>query len=77
MAAGNTIVLKPSEDTPYCGGLFFAEVLEETGVPPGVFNVVTSSRDRVAEMDVNPLIATPEGAFAADCLILPRQSGSG
>lgn len=50
MAAGNTIVLKPSEDTPYCGGLFFAEVLEEAGVPAGVFNVVTSSRERVAEM---------------------------
>lgn len=50
MAAGNTIVLKPSEDTPYCGGLFFAEVLEEAGVPPGVFNVVTSSRERVADM---------------------------
>jgi aldehyde dehydrogenase (NAD+) len=60
MAAGNTIVLKPSEDTPFCGGLFFAEVLEEAGVPPGVFNVVTSSRDRVAEMGdelvENPLI---------------------
>jgi len=50
MAAGNTVVLKPSEDTPFCGGLFFAEVLEEAGVPPGVFNVVTSSRERVAEM---------------------------
>ena len=60
MAAGNTIVLKPSEDTPFCGGLFFAEVLEEAGVPPGAFNVVTSSRDRVAEMGdelvENPLI---------------------
>lgn len=60
MAAGNTIVLKPSEDTPYCGGLFFAEVLEEAGVPPGVFNVVTSSRARVAEMGdelvENPLV---------------------
>jgi len=50
LAAGNTVVLKPSEDTPFCGGLFFAEVLEEAGVPPGVFNVVTSSRERVAEM---------------------------
>ncbi|MCC1491332.1 aldehyde dehydrogenase family protein [Cognatishimia sp. F0-27] len=60
MAAGNTIVLKPSEDTPYCGGLFFAEVLEEAGVPAGVFNVVTSSRNRVAEMGdelvENPLV---------------------
>lgn len=50
LAAGNTIVLKPSEDTPFCGGLFFAEVVEEAGLPPGVFNVVTSSRERVAEM---------------------------
>ena len=60
MAAGNTIVLKPSEETPYMGGLFFAEVLEEAGVPPGVFNVITSSRSRVAEMGDemvdNPLV---------------------
>ncbi len=50
MAAGNTIVLKPSEDTPYCGGLFFAEVMEEAGAPRGVFNVVTCSRERVREV---------------------------
>lgn len=50
LAAGNTIVLKPSEDTPYAGGLFFAEIMEEAGFPPGVFNVITCSRDRVAEM---------------------------
>jgi aldehyde dehydrogenase (NAD+) len=60
MAAGNTIVLKPSEDTPYAGGLFFAEVLEEAGVPKGVFNVVTCSRERVGEMGdelvENPLV---------------------
>jgi aldehyde dehydrogenase (NAD+) len=60
MAAGNTVVLKPSEDTPYAGGLFFAEVLEEAGVPRGVFNVVTCSRERVAEtgdeMVENPLV---------------------
>ncbi|MEM1151691.1 MAG: aldehyde dehydrogenase family protein [Pseudomonadota bacterium] len=60
LAAGNAIVLKPSEDTPYLGGLFFAEVFEEAGLPPGVFNVVTSSRDRVVEMGdelvENPLV---------------------
>ncbi len=50
MAMGNTIVLKPSEDTPYLGGLFFAEVLEEAGVPAGVFNVVTCAREHVGEM---------------------------
>lgn len=60
MAAGNTIVLKPSEDTPYAGGLFFAEVLEEAGIPKGVFNVITCSRERVQEMGdemiENPLV---------------------
>lgn len=60
MAAGNTIVLKPSEDTPYAGGLFFAEVLDEAGIPKGVFNVITCSRERVQdmgdEMIENPLV---------------------
>ncbi len=60
MAAGNTVVLKPSEETPYMGGVFFAEVMEEAGVPPGVFNVVTCSRDKVTEVGDelidNPLV---------------------
>lgn len=50
MAMGNTIVLKPSEETPYMGGLFFAEIMDAVGVPPGVFNVVTCSRDNVSEV---------------------------
>ena len=50
MAVGNTIVLKPSEETPYAGGLLFAEVLEEAGVPAGVFNVITASRARTPEV---------------------------
>ena len=60
VAAGNTIVLKPSEETPYCGGLLFAEVFAEAGVPAGVLNVVTCSRDNVAEVGQelveNPLV---------------------
>ncbi len=58
LAAGNTIVLKPSEDTPYCGGLFFAEVMEEAGIPKGVFNVITCSRENVVEMG-DELIENP------------------
>ncbi len=50
LAAGNCVVLKPSEDTPYSGGLYHAEILEEAGIPPGVFNVVTCSRESVAEV---------------------------
>lgn len=60
LAVGNTIVLKPSEDTPVTGGLMLAEVFEEAGMPAGVLNVVTCSRDRVAEVGdelvVNPLV---------------------
>ena len=47
LAAGNTVVLKPSEETPYCGGLLFAEIFAAAGVPDGVLNVVTCSRDNV------------------------------
>ena len=60
LAAGNTIVLKPSEETPYCGGLLFGEVFEDAGMPAGVLNVVTCSRDNVAEVGdeliENPLV---------------------
>ena len=60
LAVGNTVVLKPSEETPVTGGLLIAELFEEAGMPPGVLNVVTCSRDRVAEVGaelvVNPLI---------------------
>jgi aldehyde dehydrogenase (NAD+) len=39
LAAGCTMVLKPSEIAPLSGYLF-AQVLDEAGVPPGVFNLV-------------------------------------
>ncbi|KAJ3569879.1 hypothetical protein NP233_g4766 [Leucocoprinus birnbaumii] len=39
LAAGNTVILKPSEFTPLTA-LFVADLLNEAGVPPGVVNVV-------------------------------------
>lgn len=39
LACGNTVVVKPSEDTPGTATLL-AEVMEAAGVPPGVFNLV-------------------------------------
>ena len=39
LACGNTIVYKPSEESPHSGNLM-AEILEEAGLPKGVFNVV-------------------------------------
>lgn len=58
LAVGNTVVLKPSEDTPYSGGLYFAEILEEAGIPAGVFNVVTCSRESVGAVG-DELISNP------------------
>ena len=39
LAAGCTMVLKPSEQSPF-SAMIFAEVLDEAGVPAGVFNLV-------------------------------------
>ncbi len=39
LAAGCTMILKPSEEAPGCA-MIFAEVLEAAGVPAGVFNLV-------------------------------------
>lgn len=41
IATGNTVVLKPSEESPWSGGVLFADLLQEAGLPPGVLNVVT------------------------------------
>ena len=40
LAAGNTVVLKPAEFTPLTA-LAFAAICVETGLPPGVVNIVT------------------------------------
>ncbi len=40
LAAGNTIVMKPAEYTPLTA-LRFAQLVDEIGLPPGVFNLVT------------------------------------
>ncbi|WP_067819602.1 aldehyde dehydrogenase [Actinomadura kijaniata] len=43
LAAGNTVVLKPAPDTPWCAAALGTLAAEETDLPPGVLNVVTSS----------------------------------
>jgi len=40
LACGNTVVLKPAEQTPL-SALRLGELLEEAGIPPGVVNIVT------------------------------------
>ncbi len=41
MVAGNTVAFKPSPSSPFVGGLLWAEIFEEAGLPAGVLNVVT------------------------------------
>ena len=42
LAAGNTVVLKPAPDTPWCAAVLGKLVVEHTDIPAGVLNIVTS-----------------------------------
>ncbi len=58
LAAGNTIVLKPSENSPITAGLLLADVLSAAGFPPGVCNIVTTA-PKDAPAVAEALIADP------------------
>lgn len=49
LAAGNTVVLKPAPDTPWCAA-FLGELAQRTDLPPGVLNIVTSDDHSVGAM---------------------------
>ncbi|OAG35360.1 hypothetical protein AYO21_10431 [Fonsecaea monophora] len=59
IAAGNTVVCKPAPETPLCA-IAVAKLFERAGGPPGVFNVVTSSAAKSAqvgeEFTQNPIV---------------------
>ena len=55
IAAGNTVVLKPSEKDP-SASLWMAELWAEAGLPPGVFNVLHGDKTAVDELLTNPKI---------------------
>jgi acyl-CoA reductase-like NAD-dependent aldehyde dehydrogenase len=56
LAVGNTMVLKPASTTPLTA-VRLAEILEEAGLPPGVFNLVVGSGGTVGEwVTVDPRI---------------------
>ncbi|MFZ4372687.1 MAG: aldehyde dehydrogenase family protein, partial [Mycobacterium sp.] len=50
LAAGNTVVLKPAPDTPWCAAVLGELVGEHTDIPPGVLNIVTSDDHAVGAM---------------------------
>ncbi|MGA8015557.1 MAG: gamma-aminobutyraldehyde dehydrogenase [Candidatus Dormiibacterota bacterium] len=55
IAAGNTVVLKPSDTTPMTT-LLMAEIMSEH-LPPGVFNVICGDRDTGAALISHPIPA--------------------
>lgn len=55
IAAGNTVVLKPSEKDP-TAALWIAELWAEAGLPAGVFNVLQGDKVAVDELLTNPAI---------------------
>src|SRR5262245_9373953 len=57
LAAGCTVVLKPASATPLTA-LAIAKITQDAGLPPGVFNVLTTNRSRLVgnELLTHPLI---------------------
>ncbi|HEY6574503.1 MAG TPA: aldehyde dehydrogenase family protein [Mycobacterium sp.] len=57
LMAGNTVVLKPAQLTPWSGSEYGRIVAEETDIPAGVFNVVVSNANRVgAALSADPRV---------------------
>ena len=78
LAAGNTIVLKPAEQTPLTA-LRLAKIAEEAGLPPGVLNVVTGFGNTagaalVDHPDVDKIAFT--GSTAVGQEIMRRAAGT-
>ncbi len=57
LAAGNTVVLKPSSTTPLTG-LFIGEIYREAGLPPGVLNIVNTRAAQAEYMITHPTVQT-------------------
>jgi aminomuconate-semialdehyde/2-hydroxymuconate-6-semialdehyde dehydrogenase len=70
LACGNTVVAKPSEETPSSAALL-AQVMQEVGLPPGVFNLVhgfgpgSAGEALVAHPQVDAIAFTGESATGA------------
>ncbi|SFK23587.1 succinylglutamate-semialdehyde dehydrogenase [Caulobacter sp. UNC279MFTsu5.1] len=67
LLAGDTVVFKPSEETPLAGQLL-VEALEEAGVPPGVVNLVQGGREvgqALIDQEIDGLLFTGSAAAGA------------
>jgi acyl-CoA reductase-like NAD-dependent aldehyde dehydrogenase len=57
LAAGNTVVLRPSSATPFTG-LMIGEIFQEAGLPDGVMNVVNSRTAQAETLISDPSVQT-------------------
>lgn len=67
LLAGDTVVFKPSEETPHTGQLM-AECLAEADLPTGVFNLIQGGRETGAallDQPIDALMFTGSGAAGA------------
>jgi benzaldehyde dehydrogenase (NAD) len=56
LAMGNAVILKPDSQTPVAGGVSFARLLEEAGLPPGLFHVLPGGAETGAALVKEPLV---------------------
>lgn len=56
LAMGNAVLLKPDVQSPIIGGVAFARLLEEAGLPAGLFHVLPGAAETGAALVKEPLI---------------------
>ncbi|UJP02881.1 MAG: aldehyde dehydrogenase family protein [Nitrosomonas sp.] len=49
LAVGNAVVVKPASDTPVTGGLLFAKILEEAGLPAGLLSIIVGAGSEIGD----------------------------
>ncbi len=71
LAAGNTLVLKPAETTPLTA-MILAEIVRDSGIPPGVVNIVTGGGETgqmlVRHPDVDKIAFTGSTAVGKEIM---------
>jgi benzaldehyde dehydrogenase (NAD) len=56
LALGNAVICKPDPRTAVCGGVVFARIFEEAGLPEGLFHVLPGGADVGAALVDDPLV---------------------
>jgi benzaldehyde dehydrogenase (NAD) len=56
LALGNAVICKPDPRTAVCGGVVFARIFEEAGLPDGLFHVLAGGADVGTAVVEDPLI---------------------